>query len=89
MINFDDLTKEEIDELEQKLKKYKETEKFLKGYEIKLFVRYNTDIYPYNQYRKKLEDPHQLANWICGQVKDECDMKLPESVEYTISCKYE
>jgi hypothetical protein len=85
MIDLNDLSKEEILELEKQLQEYKNNEKFLTGYKITFAIQFNPEKHKDDMLTYDGElDPEQfeeyMANTIAAQIESDFNLKLPEEV---------
>lgn len=80
MIDLSSLSPEEIKELEKQIEKYKKTEKFLTGYKVTFYVKFN----PETHKESDINDPDSFADWLCDVVPaviiDSFGLEKPEDV---------
>lgn len=67
MIDLSSLSPEEIKELEKQIEKYKKTEKFLTGYKVTFYVKFNVETHK----ESDIDDPESFADWLCNAIPDE------------------
>lgn len=81
MIDLNDFSPEEIDEMEQKIAEYRRSEKNLKGYKITFYVRYNPSLHESDY----LGDVDSLYDWLYDTISDNFErgygLSAPETVD--------
>lgn len=87
MIDLNDLSPSEIQDLEQKLKEYKKSEKCLSGYKVTFYVGFNKENHIDSEYGyTDLCDPDSFANFLADEIPDRIvatfTLKQPDFVSY-------
>ena len=85
MINFNDLSTEEILELDKKIQEYKKSKKFMTGYEVTFAIRFNPNKHKDDMLTSDGDpDPgtfaDYLADTIAEQIADDFKLQMPEQV---------
>lgn len=83
MIDFDDLSDQEIAQLEKQLAEYRKSERALKGYKVTFTFMYNPNFHKGSVY-EALDDPDSLAeemlNILAPEIEGRFSLKSPEMV---------
>jgi dsDNA-binding SOS-regulon protein len=79
MINLDELSNEQISQLEKQLEEYKKSKKCLEGYKVTFYVRYNP-----HSHDDMLSYSDEFEEWLSDAIPDSIiksfNLKKPEDV---------
>lgn len=84
MIDFNDLSDQEIAKLEKQLAEYRKSERALKGHKVTFAFLYNPNLQKGSIYEDTLEDPESLAeeisNLIYSELEERFNLTNPQCV---------
>lgn len=84
MIDLNDLSAEEINELDKKIKEWRKTEEGLVGYKVTFFVRFGPEEHRGENIADSLEAPDSLEEFLIDNLAHEFeqwfDLRRPEGI---------